>query len=52
MNYELVTETPLEGMAETAYVRAVSLDGEISIIPLDPGNRDYQAYLQWLEEQQ
>ena len=23
---------------------------EIGVIPKDPGNRDYQAYLAWLEE--
>lgn len=25
-------------------------DGEISSIPFDPANTDYQVYLKWLEE--
>lgn len=50
MKYELVTETPIEGMAETTYVKLVDDNGIISIIPIDENNRDYQNYLAWLEE--
>ena len=31
-------------------VVCVSSDGEISGIPADPANTDYQQYLAWLEE--
>lgn len=50
MEYELVIETPMEGMAETSYVRRIGEDGLVSIIPVDPANKDYQAYLETLEE--
>ena len=31
-------------------VRRVSADGVVSIIPMNEGNRDYAAYLEWLAE--
>lgn len=49
MEYELITETPIEGMEETSYIRATDNDGQVLIIPIDPGNRDYQAYLAEIE---
>ena len=26
------------------------VDGVISFVPIDPANRDYQEYLEWVEE--
>ena len=34
----------------TSYIERTNEDGSISIIPLDPANSDYQAYLKHLEE--
>lgn len=50
MNYELITETPIEGMEETTYVLRTDEEGQVAVIPVDPGNRDYQSYLASLEE--
>lgn len=50
MKYELITETPLGGMKETSYVLRTDSDGQVFVIPVDPGNRDYRNYLESLEE--
>jgi len=40
-------------VSESGYesVKRTDKDGVVSIIPSDPANSDYQAYLVWLEEQ-
>ena len=32
------------------YIERSNDDGTVSVIPLDPANTDYQAYLEWVAE--
>lgn len=42
--YEIITETI------GSVIKRTDSDGTIWWIPIDPANSDYQAYLNWLEE--
>jgi len=43
--YQLVNST----MGNTC-IRQTSDNGQVLLIPVNPDNTDYQAYLRWLEE--
>ena len=48
MNYELIKGDPATNGCD--YIKKTEEDGKIWIIPIEPANSDYQAYLKSLEE--
>lgn len=51
MNYELIEEKSIDGMGDNSFVRKTDEQNITHIIPIDPANSDYQAYLLWLADQ-
>jgi hypothetical protein len=49
MKYELVEEN-IKDMPKNNYVKAIDENNMVYIIPVDVNNKDYQAYLTWLEK--
>jgi len=46
ISYEKITKTE----PTWEYIARTNEDGSVSVIPIDPANSDYQAYLKSLDE--
>lgn len=49
MEYKIISQIFVEELAEN--IIRINDDDTETVIPTDPANSDYQAYLAWLEEQ-